>query len=121
MLLKIYTSLGTIKIIEKIEDVEIHVGEKEVLTWSDMYRLTTPPIRYARFFATVVENYDWEPKEPGCADSGDVPIGTGPEGQIKTPVKLVDYQRAGDWHRVAILQHAYLCNDEGKTISKIGC
>jgi len=125
MLLKIYTSSNTVKIIDKLDDVEVHTGSRSVKTWAEMYDLTTPPIR-GTFDTPKVDNYDWV---QGCrnervASANDFihPALQDVESAAAAypvQIKLVDYLRAGEWKRVAIQQYAYLCNDDGKTIQKI--
>jgi len=124
MLLKIYTSLNTIKVIDKIDDVEIHAESRPVTTWVEMYNLTEPPIRHSSQ-TPQVENYDW--KQTLCTELtyvADLPINIAPDDSpvkgYAVDIKLVDYLRNGEWKRVAIQQYAYLCNDDGKTIAKVG-
>lgn len=124
MLLKIFTSQNTIKIIEGIQDVEIYGGCFPVNTWQEMYDLDIPPIR-GTYEPPTIENFDWkphratEPMQPGTDYIQPIMDKESPAKAYPVNLKIVDYQKNGEWKRVAIHQYAYLCNDDGKTISKI--
>lgn len=116
MLLKIYTCQNSIKLIDGIEDAEIHLGEYRVENYSQLYdAIGNGPgmFRGTSHTPETVESYDWDINTP-ITDAALTPL----NGNL---VKYVDYQKAGTWRRVAIQQYAYLCNDDGKTIAKIGC
>ena len=116
MLLKIYTSQNTIKVIDRIQNVEIHEGEWRPDNYSQLYDAVNfgPGVLRANAVTPAVESFDWEPwgKNETPSPAQDVLIGN--------LVKFVDYERDNEWGRVAIQQYAYLCNDEGRTIQKIG-
>lgn len=125
MLLKIITNTST-KIITDIKDVEVLTGEFTALTWADVYdfsRIGAPPIRHNS--ESVVENYDWKPhcaEEPISSINSFInpSICDSPAEAYPSCVKYIDILKDGAWKRIAILNYAYLCNDEGKTIQKIG-
>lgn len=111
MLLKIMTTYNSEVVIDAITNAEIH--------------------RARFFFHSDSELHDTLTKGPGviraCGLSPseivtfDEPIDGRKTGQSEgVGFSFVDYERAGRWHRVAIECFAYLCNDDGKTISKIG-
>ena len=117
MLLKIYTSQNSIKIISDIEDAEIRGGEWRFEDRKQLQDCIT-------YGPGVFTETGLTPQETVCYDATcfSMPDGGYAQGQdiLATSVaKLVDYKKAGQWHRVAILQYAYLCNDDGKTIAKI--
>lgn len=115
MLLKIYTCQNTIKVIDKIDDVEIHQGEYKIDNFEQLYDAEAYGpglIRGTSRFPETIESYDWDTTDPKMTPAC--------ETTICNLVKYVDYLRNGEWRRVAIQQYAYLCNDEGKTVAKIG-
>jgi len=34
-------------------------------------------------------------------------------------VKYISYSKDGRWQRLAVLNYAYICNDEGRTVEKV--
>ena len=117
MLLKIFTNQNSIKIIDKIEDAEIRGGQWRFDDRNQLKDCIT-------YGPGVFTETGYTPNETICYDATCYATPTGENGQSEdvissSVVKLVDYKKAGQWHRVAICQYAYLCNDDGKTISKI--
>lgn len=110
MLLKIITNRNTTKVITGIEDAEIHnhayahIGTDSLVKGTENY-----PLPHGQNnFITEPEWYDDFPQAQGGPNVSEY-VG-----------HVVDYLKGGFWHRVVINQIAYLCNDEGKTIAKIG-
>ncbi len=122
MLLKIITLHGTTKIISDIEEPEVHTNHSAV-TWADLYAAkNTPPHRrdYGSIDSIVqTETFDWKPKT-GAVAGADNPIYGDTANPPEAVVHYVDFLCNGQHRRVGILNFAYLCNDEGRTIQKIG-
>lgn len=119
MLLKIYTNQNSIKLIPEIEDAEIHNGEWRFESRKQLQDCITygPGV----FNATGTTPPEMECYDKSCFTSPGGDCAQDDDLFLKqSVVKLVDYKRAGQWHRVAVVQYAYLCNDDGKTIAKIG-
>lgn len=39
--------------------------------------------------------------------------------QDDAQVKYISYSKDGRWQRLAVLNYAYICNDEGRTVEKV--
>ncbi len=116
MLIKIYTNQNSVKIIDGITNAEIHQGEYRFETYAQLYDAISngPGVLRANGRTPEVQSFD------SCL-SGNVTPAETPDSQLAAKaVKFVDYEKAGEWKRVAVQQYAYLCNDEGRTIQKIG-
>lgn len=114
MLLKIFTCQNSIKIIDKIDDAEIHQGEYKVDNYAQLYDSIQygPGVNRITGTNPPTESFDYDMNLPYMEAS-----------DLKTSsnvVKYVDYLKNNEWRRVAIQQYAYLCNDDGKTIAKVG-
>lgn len=117
MLLKIFTNQNSIKIIDKIEDVEIHGSHWRFSNRQQLQDcITYGP---GEFNATGMTPMEVQCYDKTCFVTPEGNTGSTNDILETSATKLVDYLRSGEWHRVAIIQYAYLCNDDGKTISKI--
>ena len=125
MLLKIITNNHKTKIITNIQDAEVwdKVVPKEPIT------TLTKAINYASSLGQLDERLparfpDGSPVSHGIITYDDFPedyiLESDVAGHLVYDVRVLDYLKDGQWHRVAIADHAYLCNDEGRTIQKIG-
>jgi hypothetical protein len=94
--------------------VEAHQGEYRVENYAELYDAIShgPGVLRATRQTPEVESFDWDMNAPMTEART-----TSLSGTI---IKFVDYLKNGVWKRVAIQQYAYLCNDDGKTIAKIG-
>jgi len=108
MLLKIITNRGVTKIITGIQEAEVHDatifhhGADDLVIKSG--RLQFSPIQEECAPMSWVDNLDL----------------SGAGGEAPYAAKIIDYKKSEQWHRLAIHEYAYLCNDEGRTIQKIG-
>lgn len=113
MLLKIITNNGTTKVISDVEDAEIfhqhvlHSGSDSLL--NEVYKL--PATNNA--VPMSLEYYDSLPQASGGMIGYD-------EGGAPYSAQIVEYKKDNIWRKLAVHEHAYLCNDDGKTIAKIG-
>ena len=117
MLLKIFTNQNSIKIIDKIEDAEIHGSHwrfENRNQLKDCVSYGPGAFNSTGMIPIQIDCYD---KTSFATPHGET--GAGEDILTTSQVKLVDYLRNSQWHRVAIVQYAYLCNDDGKSISKI--
>ena len=133
MLLKLYTDKNSLVVIEGIDDIEIHNGTYLV---EDVKHIKDGG--YVR--EEIVKGMEpWQEVGPDWDKGGPKPPakyhGTGKSPQLAgamqfgdalfkdgdIPIKFIDYEKAGQWHRLAIdfFGVAYLCNDQGKTIERI--
>lgn len=110
MLLKIITNNGTTKIISDVEDFEmyhqhvLHYGSDDLLT--AVYRLpcTTNAV----------------PMGLECYDSLPQGIVSTSESVAPYSAQIIEYKKDGMWRKLAVHEHGYYCNDNGKTQVKIG-
>ncbi len=108
MLLKIITNNGTTRLIADIQDAEIHhrnvlhYGSESLL--EQVYKLasTANPVPMG------LEYYDSLPQNMET-------IG----GIAPYSAQIIEYKKDNIWRKLAIHEHGYLCNDDGKTIAKI--
>jgi hypothetical protein len=127
MLLKIITNCHKTKIITGIQDAEIWdkiVSDRLITDLNEV-------INYASSLGQIdkqmpAEFLDGSPVSHGVITYDEFPEdafwvsadgNTG--GKMCYDIRVIDYLKDGQWHRVAIADHAYLCNDEGRTIQKI--
>jgi len=107
MLLKIITNRGVTKIITGIQDAEVHdatifhYGSEDLITKSGCLHFS--PIQEECAPMSWADNLTQN--------------GTGDNAPYAA--KIIDYKKSDQWHRLAIHEYAYLCNDEGRTIQKI--
>lgn len=115
MLIKVMTNRNTERLIAGVEEVDIHRG------------------RY--FFTSDAELQDTENKGAGEFNAYRNVLGYRFPQEIITfdsslenrqygqssgfAVQFVDFKKDGQWHRLAVECFAYICNDEGRTISKV--
>ena len=122
MLLKIVTNCHKTKIITGIQDAEVW---DKIFSNDPMFTLSDI-MEYASNLGKLDKNLpprfpDGTPVSYGVATYDEFPPCTiGEDSALIYEVRVVDYLKDGQWHRVAIADHAYLCNDEGRTIQKIG-
>lgn len=116
MLLKIYTCQNSVKIIPDITDIEVHQWEYRFESYSQLYDAISfgPGMIRATNCTPSVECFDYDVNE------SNTPSTTPNAALAGKVVRFIDYERNNIWRRVAIQNYAYLCNDVGKTIEKIG-
>lgn len=110
MLIKIMTSRNSQRIIENVTNVEIHESQFAFVSDRELHDTISKGPGVIR--ATGMTPYD--------VQSFDEPIDGrlcgGPDG---VQMRFVDYEKDGQWNRLAVECFAYVCNDEGKTIAKV--
>ncbi len=110
MLIKVMTNRNTQRIIQNVTDVEIHESGFQFVSDRELHdTLTKGPgvFRTTGLSPSAVHTFD---------ESIDNRSTGGPEG---VRVRFVDYEKDGQWHRLAVECFAYICNDEGRTIAKV--
>lgn len=113
MLLKVITWNAVTRVITGIEDVQIHPGiaySTYESLWDHARKAPSPSL----IDIVMPETTSFD--EIGQQSSSDNQIGL-----VNGGAGLVDYFKGGYWHRLIVSNHAYLCNDDGKTIAKINC
>lgn len=115
MLLKIITNNGTTKIIEGVQDAEIyhqhvlHHGSDSLL--EAVYKL---PVTQ-NSVPMGLEYFDSLPQ--ACVLQGSL---SGNHEVSPYSAQIIEYKKDGVWRKLAIHDHGYLCNDDGKTVAKLG-
>lgn len=111
MLLKIITNNGTTKIIENVQDAEIHhlhvlhSGIDDLRTKAFQLPPTSNGIMGLEYFDSLPQ---------GCE-------GIKRDDEISPySAQIIEYKKDGVWRKLAVHDHGYLCNDDGKTVAKIG-
>jgi len=111
MLIKVMTNRNTERLISNVQDVDIHKARYGLLTDEELHNtLTKGP--------GVFNETGLSPLEIITFDS---PLDTRDYGPIHstTNISFIDYKKDGQWNRLAVECFAYICNDDGKTISKV--
>ena len=116
MLIKILTNDCTTIIISDITNVEIHnvsiFNQNEIpLTYFEIHDLAlkykgkyiTPTLSRNVAQSPYIETFD---REDDLA--------------YDTQSFVIDYEKDRIWKRMIILNKAYICNDDGKTLAKVG-
>lgn len=111
MLIKIMTNRNSEHIIEGIEAVDIHRGTFCFSSDSEM----NDTISKGPGVFQATGNTPFEIERVDTKIDSEERLA----GQPSYLFKFVDYKKNGAWHRLAVECFAYVCNDEGKTISKV--
>jgi hypothetical protein len=109
MFIKIMTDRNTERLISDVSDVDLHRSSFSIVTDQDLQNTISygPGV----FQATGATPYEVQTYDGRIEDRM--------TGYGMTCFKFIDYKKNGDWYRLAIACKAYVCNEDGKTISKI--
>lgn len=134
MLIKVYTNRNTVKIITDVQDAEIYEGHpiymgqdpnsskaKPILDLTDVMLVARSVGSHFYDSGQVVTNECLQCFDDLPHSAERVELDDGQVAFMEYNPKFVDYMKEGSWTRLAICGYAYLCNDDGKTIAKIGC
>lgn len=122
MLLKIYTDQGSLRVIENIEEIEVH-QETHYINPNQEWPEGHKPPSDSMSGANIAQGGVYP--TPQCYGNfkGEIPcVDLQTHGFHAWPIRFIDYRKTGEiWKRIAIgfRGTTYLCNDHGKTIERI--
>lgn len=105
MLIKVLTNLDFTRIIPNVEDVSI-VNSCFTGSWNDCIKWANDAPFSEDTINPTINTFD-TPQAPLSSD-------------LKYIVNVVFFKQNGNWNKLAVFEGAWVCNDNGKTIHKIG-
>lgn len=110
MLLKVITWRGVTRVITNIEDAYIH-HNISYETFEQLWAQARDKFQPTEGLPVAATCLDEVGQQSAGMKNNDLTCSAG----------LIDYLKGPYWYREIIANHAYLCNDDGRTIAKINC